>query len=138
MKRKVYKELANRIIAVENCKKSNNETWEDKHSEVIEYIENNVLPSGSGINSGTTIDLEKSNRDKLVLIAEYDYMNESGFYMYTIPFVVTVKPSLLFDFELTIKGNFGKQQDIKEYLYDVYREVLSREYDFNQIVLKGE
>ena len=35
----------------------------------------------------------------------------------------------MFGFDITIVGKFGKCQDVKEYLYDVYNDALSAEVE---------
>ena len=39
-----------------------------------------LLPSGSGIDSGCTIDEEKSTGNKIVIHSAFLHMNENGFY----------------------------------------------------------
>jgi len=115
---KKYRDLAGKIGARLNCA-SGNEKWFDKHTEDIEAFERDILPFGSGI-SGCKIDLEKSTNEKIVINSEYHTMNEHGYYGRWIYFTVTVTGSLQFGVDLRIKGNFGKDQDLKEYLYEVF------------------
>ena len=126
MNRKVYQELARLVLARQNCIKSNNHEWKDKHETRINFIVKNFLPSGSGIDSGNTIDLEKSNDEKLIIYSSFHAMNEDGYCDRWIDFTLIVKPSLSFGILLDIKGKFGNRQDIKEYLYDIYRESLEQ------------
>lgn len=126
MGNKVYQKLALLAVARQNCVKSNNAEWQDKHEESIEKIINQYLPSGSGIDSGVKLDLENSNDQKLVFNSSFHAMDENGYYDRWIDFTLTVKPSLSFGFTQDIKGKFGKYQDIKEYLYDTFRESLDQ------------
>jgi len=96
----VYKELARKIEAYHNSTKHNNQEWQEKHEKVIFKILQDYLPSGSGIDVGTDLDFEKSNKNKLVFVSSYHVMNPNGFYTHWIDFTVTVKPSLLFDFDI--------------------------------------
>ena len=127
MERLVYKELARRFAAYQNCIKENNNQWKENHEKIIFKIMQDYLPSGSGLDVGTDFDFDNSKQDKLILVSSYHVMNESGYYMHWIDFEIIIKPSLIFDFELTIKGSFGKYQDIKEYLQDIYSESLRQE-----------
>jgi len=80
------------------------------------------MPSGSGIDSGTTLDFDKSSGSKLVFSTSYHHMTEDGMYDGWTEHVVTVKPSLMFGFDLAISGR--DRNDIKEYLHEVYHDTL--------------
>ncbi len=110
MKTQVYKELSSRIKARQNCIDSGNDKWYDNHGTVLDHLVNNYLPSGSGIDSGCTIDNQKS--DNLIIYSSFHKMDDNGMYDGWIDFTVRVKPSLIFGTTLTITGNFGKHQDI--------------------------
>ena len=124
--RKRYQEIASIVMAIENCRKAGNKTWEEKHEAYIREIDK-ALPSGSGINSGSCVDIDKSKPNRLVINSSYHYMNENGYYDGWIDYRVIITPSLAFDIDLNVIGNFGRHQDIKEYLIDVYRENLNEE-----------
>jgi len=115
----LYQELARKISARQNCVVSNNEEWEIKHGEAIRQLLE-LLPHGSGIDGETTLDYDKSNRDRIVLLSEFHTMDGNGFYGRWITYKVTVTPSLVCGIDLTIIGNFGKHSDIKDYLYETY------------------
>jgi len=121
-----YKAIANTVNARKNCIESNNEEWIEKHENSIDRF-NDMLPSGCGIDTGTKIDLDNSGRDKIVLYSSYHVMDENGFYTHWIDFDVTVKASLLFDIDINVRGKFGRNQDIKEYLTELYADVLHTE-----------
>jgi len=127
---KLYQQIPSTINARQNCESSGNSDWYDKHGCLLDHMERNYLPSGSGIDSGCT--LIKDRCDVIVIESSYHVMNDGGYYTHWIDFKVTVRPSLQFNFELTITGAFGKDQDIKDYLYDLFNEVM------NQEVLKSD
>jgi hypothetical protein len=129
MKRKLYQEIASYILAKQNCINSKNEDWEIKHTEYLENYLLNKLSHGSGINGKWQYDYTKSNANKIILRNTYDAMNENGFYDKYINFTVTVSPSLAFEIDLSITGNFGKYQDIKEYLHEILYSDLVNEID---------
>ena len=124
---KVYQKLARTLDAYNNCVEKGNEEWTDKHMDTINRIVENQLPSGSGIDSGCTIEHKRSKH--LLIYSSYHVMNENGMYNGWIDFTVKVNPSLMFGFDLLITGNFGKHQDIKEYLYDLFGVALGQEID---------
>ena len=117
MKRKNYQALANRIIAKNNCIDTKNWEWEEKHLATIEKIMTSS-PSGSGIDCGTKIDLEKSTDEKLIFYCGFHHMNENGMYDGWTEHEIIVTPSLAFTINIKITGKNRNQ--IKEYLHDVY------------------
>jgi hypothetical protein len=127
MKKKVYQELASRLVALRNCNESGNEEWADKHEDRINEVVSGHLPSGSGIDSGNEFDLSRSTPDKLVIESGYHVMDENGFYNGWIDYMVIVEPSLQFGFTVSIRGKFGKRQDIKEYLEELYTNAIRQE-----------
>ena len=123
----LYKQLSRTINAKENCKESGNEAWFDKHSCRLEYLVDSCLPHGSGIDSGCTIDTEKF--ESLLIYSSFHVMDKNGYYDGWVDFTVRVKPSLQFGIDLVIKGNFGKHQGLKDYLYEVFDLDLNKEVE---------
>ena len=128
-KTKLYRELASCVQARLNCQKSNNQEWYCRHTETIDALVD-MLPSGSGIDRGTKIDLEKSTSEKLVFNVSFHHMDENGFYDGWTEHVITVRPSLQFDIDLTISGR--NRNDIKEYLHEVYSAALLDDIEFDE------
>lgn len=122
MKRPLYQQIVTRVVAMENCRKSGNSEWQHKHGEALAELIKNRMPSGSGIDCGTKIDLEKSNADRLVFTAPYHHMNEAGFYDGWTDHTIVVTPSLLNGIDLRITGRDRNQ--IKDYLHEVYFNAL--------------
>jgi hypothetical protein len=122
---KLYKELSSRIDQYNRCIETGNSLWQEKTREALKEL-TALLPHGSGIES-TSIDLEKSNGEKIVIVFSYHFMNDAGFYDGYGDFILTVKPSLQFDFILNISGKDRNQ--IKDYFYDMFQCALSEEID---------
>lgn len=121
MERKVYQVLASRIAARLNSMKVGHQ-WVERHTDAIEQIERDYLPSGSGFDAGTKIDLEASNGNRLVLVTEFHHMNEMGGYDGWTTHRVIVEPDLYYGFTLTITGRDRDQ--IKDYLSDMFNQAL--------------
>ena len=88
----------------------------------------NLLPSGSGIDSGCAIDEEKSTKNKIVIHSSFHHMDENGFYCGWSEFTVTAIPDFMNNFNLKIVGNnaiYPAFSDIKDYLYELFRESLN-------------
>jgi len=127
MKTKLYKEIASRLKAIDNCVKTKNTEWRDNHTQWIEELVKNYMPSGSGIDCGTKINIAKSNSEKLVFYFEYHHMNDVGMYDGWTDHTLIVKPSLCFDIDIKISGK--NRDDIKDYLYEIYDYALRQEID---------
>ena len=121
---KRYQKLASTINACKNCIESNNQEWIEKHNATINEVMDSA-PSGSGIDCGTKLNDEKTTDEKLVFIVEYHHMNDNGMYDGWTNHEITVKPSLLFGYRLSISGK--DRNNIKEYLGDIYAEWLDEE-----------
>lgn len=118
----IYREFAALIAAIANCRKSNNGEWLDKHSENVEFLCKNYMPSGSGIDSGTKIDMDKSTPEKLVFYTSFHHMNDCGMYDGWTEHTITVRASLQFGIDISIGGRDRNQ--IKEHLHDTYHHAL--------------
>lgn len=119
----IIEQLANAIVARENCINSNNDEWQQKWTARIKAIQD-TLPSGSGIDRGTKIDLDDSTSNKIVLNVAFHHMNENGFYDGWTEHRIVVVPSFIGGFQMGISGR--NKNDIKEYLSDTYHEALSQ------------
>jgi len=130
MERKLYQEIASMMSARENCVKDDdtskhNTVWFERHSKRLEFIQDNCLPSGSGIDSGCEIDLVRSKPERIVISLGYHHMSEHGYYDGWTYHDVVITPSLQFGYNLRITGRDRNQ--IKDYLYDT----LANELDGN-------
>lgn len=120
--KKLYQEIASRIDAIKRCEESGNSEWQEKHEEILDRLID-MLPSGSGIDAGNNLAAE-STPEKVVIESSYHAMNEYGMYTHWINYKLTITPSLMRGYDMRIVGRFGKDKDIKEYLYDTYAYAL--------------
>ena len=117
----LFRLLAHKINAVSNCISSGNHDWRSRHESDADYLAKNFLPSGSGVDCGTKIDWDLSLRtggERIVLTASFHHMNDAGMYDGWTSHVITVKPSLMFGFDLSISGK--NRNGIKEYLHEIF------------------
>jgi hypothetical protein len=131
MERYLYSEIAALIAARQNCSKDleyhrgqNTATaeWFDKHeSRILELVKEH-MPSGSGFDNGTTIDLDKSHSDKLVFHTSYHHMHDSGMYDGWTEHTIVLTPSFLGHFDMRISGH--NRNEIKDYIADTFRIAL--------------
>ena len=83
------------------------------------------LPSGSGIDCGTEIDLDESTDKKIVLTLSYHHMNDVGMYDGWTEHKIILTPSFS-GYDIRVTGRDRNQ--IKEYLADTYAYALYAEY----------
>ena len=124
---KIYQALAQYVDARQNCIKSGNDGWKVKWEEKIQAVMETRMPSGSGWDCGTKIDLDSSTGEKIVLYGSYHHMNENGMYDGWSEHTITVRPSLQFGFRLTVSGRDRKE--IKDYLHETFDFVLREEVE---------
>lgn len=130
MNRPLYREIANTIQARANCEASKNTEWFDKHSERLRQL-TGLLPSGSGIDSGTHLDLNRSHAEKLVLETSFHHLDEHGFYDGWTFHTVTVTPSFQ---GINIRISGRNRNMIKDYLYDTFHYALTRDISYEVLL----
>jgi hypothetical protein len=124
----LYKALAQRLTAIafnESKDSPESRVAASNHRSALSALVKEHMPSGSGFDSGTDIDLDKSNPDRLVFSTAFHHMNEHGLYCGWTEHRVTVRPSLTYAIELTVSGR--NRNGIKDYAYDVFRDALLAE-----------
>ena len=126
---KLYEVIASTLTARQNCIKSGNAEWLEKHTATLRDLES-FLPSGSGVDSGSRISEDESTGDKIVIDLGYHHMNDGGMYDGWTEHRVTVRPSLAFGIVLSIGGR--NRNDIKECLHEITSNALSQEMTVDQ------
>ena len=121
---RLFEVLSIAIEARHNCetREPRNEEWFVRWTERIEQLCKEFMPCGSGIDNGTTIDLERSHADKLVFNTHYHHMNEGGYYDGWTDHTVTVTPSLSRAYHIRIGGRDRSQ--IKDHLHEEFEYAL--------------
>jgi hypothetical protein len=96
--------------------KRQNQEWIDRHTDEIRRLVKEHMPSGSGWDMGTTLDLSASTPERLVFNGSWHHMTEVGMYDGWTDHEVIVKPSLLHDLHIRITGRD------RNYIKDVIHE----------------
>jgi len=128
MNNKLCKHFSGTLQAYQNCIKTNNKIWEEKHEDKLNELVNNYMPHGSGIDSGMYLDLINSNPNKLIFTFEFHHMDENGMYDGWTDHKLIVTPDLYNKFNLTITGR--NKNYIKDYLYEIFDYSLKQEIDY--------
>lgn len=116
-----------KIIAYKYCRTNGNLEWEQRHQEALYWIATNLLPRGSGFDSGTEIDRELSGPDKLVFKTSYHHMDENGGYTHWTHHTVYCRPTFLGRIVLTVSG--PSDNYIKDHIGEAFYEALAAEFD---------
>ena len=120
--RTLAREIARRIQAIENCRASGNTEWQEMHAEAVRALARDYLPSGSGFDSGSAVDLNASRPDCIVIRTEFHHMHESGVYDGWTQHVVRVRPSLAYGLAITVSG--PNRDGTKDYIAEVFADSL--------------
>lgn len=115
--------ISEKIVAIENCNKSDNVQWLDNHTDALHRILKGA-PSGSGFDAGTTLD-DDSFRDKLIFSTSFHHMNDVGYYVGWTEHKVVVTPSFT---GINIKVTGKDRNGIKCYIADTFYDWLTSEY----------
>ncbi len=120
MNTQLYSTLASLVQARINCENATprNDEWFDKHTARIEELVKDYMPSGSGFDCGTHINLDNSDAERLFFTTSFHHMNDGGYYDGWTEHNVIVTPSLAFGFNLKVTGRDRNQ--IKEYIHETF------------------
>ena len=123
---KLVTAIASALGAMQRSKLVGNTEWADNHTFRLEKLMK-FMPSGSGFDSGVKLDTDRSTHDKLVFHTSYHHMNDVGYYDGWTDHRITVRPS--FEFGLNIHVSGRNRNDIKDYISDVFGEVLNMDVE---------
>lgn len=129
-KRKLYQEIASRVDARLTCKARGNTEWFEKHAATINDLTADFLPSGSGWDCGTKIDLNSSTGERLIFFGSFHHMDDNGSYDGWTEHTITVRASLQHGLSIQLGGR--NRNDIKEYLHEMFGLALQQDIDWNE------
>lgn len=122
---KLVQKIASLVQARLGCVQTGNAEWERKHKEKIYRLVKEHMPSGSGFDDGTAIDLYRSTPERLFFDTQVHHMNENGYYDGWTTHGVSVTPSLLEGIHLEISGR--DRNDIKDFIHEAFFSALTTE-----------
>lgn len=127
---KIYQHIAAELFRIKNCEGLNTENARINMADAFHKLRelNHELPSGSGFDSGSEIDVAESDENELIITTSFHHMDECGGYDGWTEHSITVRPSLLFGIVVDVDGE--NRNDIHEYICDTFREALEREMEF--------
>ena len=133
MARYLESELASLIDAYKRCLRDSVERsahWRDMadtHEATIERLVKDFMPSGSGFDAGTKLDLDLSHAERLVFTTSYHHMNDGGYYDGWTEHTVTVTPGFNGS-NIRISGR--DRNGIKDYIHSTFGDALGRDVEF--------
>lgn len=99
------------------------EGWQDYHRDAIQALVSEHMPSGSGFDAGTELELEESRPDRLCFKTSFHHMDgESGMYSGWTEHRVIAAPSFVFGLDLKVTGR--DRNGIKDYIAETFQHVL--------------
>lgn len=81
------------------------------------------MPSGSGWDEGTKIDLVESSDRRLVFRGSFHHMNADGFYVGWTEHTIDVQASMATGFKIRVTGR--RKNGITDYLYELFDHALT-------------
>ena len=121
--RPLYQLLAESFAARNVCELHEDKEWFGRHTDRIESLIKRFMPSGSGFDSGTQLDFEKSMDERIVFLTAFHHMNANGYYEGWTHHNVIVAPSLAAGFNIRVTGR--DRNGIKEYIAETFHGCLS-------------
>ncbi len=124
---KLYKAIARAIGSRNRClsKSVGHEAILNWEEQIRKF--NDMLPSGSGFDCGTKINLDESNSNKIVINTSFHHMDENGGYNGWTNHAITIRAELEMDFTLRVSGRDKNQ--IKEYIAETFNHDLMQDVD---------
>ena len=113
------------LQAMDNCERNSNTKWLSIWRDELYRIQKEVLPNGSGFDLGTQIIEDECRKNRIVFNTSFHHMDEHGSYDGWSSHHVIVTPA--FDgFDIKVDG--ANRRQIREYIGDVFHDVLLQPY----------
>lgn len=131
MAKKAIEIISMSFDAYQNCVKSNNEKWREKHLTTIKAVCDEVMPHGSGLDGEhIVLDIEHSTSSKFVFInLDFHHMNENGYYDGWTEHSAIVKPTFV-GFSVAITGR--NRNNIKDNITMMLDEALNASLEYSK------
>lgn len=94
--------------------------------EALKTYVKKVMPSGSGFDCGTKINLDREDKTQIVFETSFHHMDEHGGYDGWTEHIVRVRPCLMFGFSLTVSGR--NRNNIKEMIGEQFQYILTQDH----------
>jgi hypothetical protein len=121
--RPLVEHFANCFTALRNCavRPGYGDAIANMWADRLAALAREHLPSGSGFDNGTTLDLDASRLDRLIFATAFHHMDDNGSYCGWTEHRVVVSPSFV-GIELKVTGR--DKRGIKDYIGEVFADML--------------
>lgn len=114
------------------AKFTTNEDARDNRNDLLDEIEREYLPSGSGFDSGCKIRRDGSGENEIRITFSYHVMNDAGYYTRWIHSEAVVKPLLttsIYEIKLKNASSFRKDM-VDDYVLDSLYDALGQNMSY--------
>ena len=118
--RRFYNELAQTIQFYKNTLDRKEYEWNFYAELRIKRLESH-LPSGSGLDNGSKINLDLSTPQKIVIDTTFHHMDKNGYYDGYTTHCIIITSCLQHGYKIHVTGR--NKNNIKEYLYSLFNNV---------------
>ena len=130
---KIYDAIYHGLRMLESSK---GDSIRERGEKLLETIESEYLPNGSGFDTGCTIKGDTTTNQSYEVAFEYHHMSGYGFYTGWTSWRITVFPAFCFGFEMELENNdmltyqdeLLLKEENQEYFLDTFQECLNQEY----------
>ena len=123
--RPLYMQIAHALQSIQNCKFTGNTEWQERHSDRLEWLLFNHLPSGSGFDDQAILMMEQSGPDNLQFRVYYHPLDDVGAYDEWVICTVIVTPSLVDKVDIDIRG-CPLEEGLGDYICETYWDAMTK------------
>lgn len=127
MNETVLQILASSLFSIESEAKrpdTSHKKFSEAREDLIDNVARNYLPSGSGFDGGSRVNMERSKPNRIVIDTAFHHMSEHGYYDGWSEHSVIITPSLVWGYEIRVTGR--NRNEIKDYIGEAFQHALSR------------
>lgn len=121
----LYRTLHSATVALQNCAERGMHAMHAAWSDAIAQVERDLLPNNNGFDTKSSVDLDGTRDDRLVLCTAFHHMDDAGCYAGWTEHDIIVRPHLSHGFTLRVTGR--DRNGIKDYIGDTFHAALSAE-----------
>lgn len=127
---KLFRLIGSRARTLSNPSPYMNESVRERFEEEMEILLKEFMPSGSGFDMGTDIDIDRSNARKLVFKTGFHHMNETGHYDgWTYHNVIVTAEFDGLDIQVTGRDRNNIKEYIGEAFYSALHQMVAVKWD---------
>lgn len=119
----LFRVLAQVCANLRHAQSAENTVWINKWGATAKELVKEYMPSGSGFDDGTKIDLDSSDDTTLVFETSFHHMDEHGGYTCWTEHKVHVRPNLAHGFDVRVTGS--NKNEIRDFISETFHYALN-------------